>query len=120
MGQKILVVDDIKGVADTLGLILQTKGYVCQVAYSGEQALVMAENYVPDLLITDVIMPGGMNGYELADLFDVKYPECRILLNTANPDAILPRYRVLEKPIPMDFLLKEVAAILSSPKNQVA
>jgi CheY-like chemotaxis protein len=61
----ILVVDDEKRIADTLALILRSKGYVVQAAYDGMQAYEICRTVIPRLLISDVVMP-EMNGIELA------------------------------------------------------
>jgi adenylate cyclase len=63
-GKKILVVDDtplnVKLLADRLG----ASGYSIATASSGEEALEKVEQWQPDLVLLDVIMP-GMNGYEV-------------------------------------------------------
>ncbi|MFN2530776.1 MAG: diguanylate cyclase [Pyrinomonadaceae bacterium] len=62
----ILVVDDNR---DKLGLLeaaLILAGYSVRTATGGEEALAIMESYQPDLIITDVMMP-GLNGYQLAE-----------------------------------------------------
>ena len=75
----IFVVDDEEIIASTLGLILQSVGYSVAVAYSGEQALQLAESRPPDMLISDVIM-SGIDGLHLAAELKQKLPACGNLL----------------------------------------
>lgn len=60
---KILVVDDSSTVVFALSRLLQQDGYEVLTAANGEQAIAMAENHRPDLVLMDVIMP-GMNGFQ--------------------------------------------------------
>ena len=62
---RILVIDAEKRIADTLALILRSSGYVAEVAYDGPSALAACSEYHPDLVISDVVMP-GMSGIDVA------------------------------------------------------
>lgn len=64
MPEKILVVDDDVDTLRLVGLMLQRQGYEIAAASSGRQALTMARNEDPDLIILDVMMP-DMDGYEV-------------------------------------------------------
>ena len=61
---KILVVDDYKLAAKMVKKRLASKGYKVSVAFSGEEALAQVRDEVPDLVVSDLMMP-GMDGYEL-------------------------------------------------------
>jgi CheY-like chemotaxis protein len=63
--RKILVVDDNRDAADTLGMLLDFLGYETRTAYDGQEAVGMASAYRPDLVILDINMP-VMDGYEAA------------------------------------------------------
>lgn len=76
---KILVVDDERRIADTLGEILELAGFHVRVAYDGWEALEQATRFHPNYLLSDVLMP-GMNGVELAIAMRKTYPSARILL----------------------------------------
>lgn len=62
---KILVVDDEPNIVIALEYLLQREGYEVQKAYNGQQALDCMENWTPDIVVLDVMMP-GMNGFEVA------------------------------------------------------
>jgi PAS domain S-box-containing protein len=64
-GQRILVVDDNRDAADTLGLLLEADGAEVRVVYDGRAALAMAESFQPTSVLLDIGMP-GMDGYEVA------------------------------------------------------
>ena len=62
---RILVVDDNRDSAETLSLLLELMGNEISVAYDGEQALGMANEIKPDVVLLDIGLP-KMNGYEVA------------------------------------------------------
>jgi CheY-like chemotaxis protein len=64
-GQRILVVDDNRDAADTLGLLLESDGAEVRVVYDGRAALAMAESFEPTSVLLDIGMP-GMDGFEVA------------------------------------------------------
>jgi CheY-like chemotaxis protein/anti-sigma regulatory factor (Ser/Thr protein kinase) len=64
-GQRVLVVDDNRDAAQSLGDLLQLAGSVVRVVHDARAALDEAERFQPTLALLDIGMP-GMNGYELA------------------------------------------------------
>ena len=84
--RKILVVDDQRVIADTLTAILNTTGCSASAVYSGEEAMEAIRADVPDLLITDICMP-GMNGIELGVHVRQHYPKCKVLLFSGHSSA---------------------------------
>ncbi|HZP06115.1 MAG TPA: response regulator [Terracidiphilus sp.] len=75
----VLVVDDESAIADTLTEILSRSGYAAMAAYDGNDALETALLTPPEMLITDVVLP-GMSGIELAITIRRIFPDCKILL----------------------------------------
>jgi len=82
----VLIVDDERLVADSLAAILSRAGYVTFTAYSGESAFEFVQMIHPDLLITDVAMP-GMSGVDLALLVAGMVADCKILLFSGHATA---------------------------------
>ena len=61
----VLVVDDNHDAADTTRFILDHMGYPALVAYDASRALLLARTHGPQVVLVDLVMPGG-NGLELA------------------------------------------------------
>ncbi len=61
---RILIVDDNEASAKTLGWTLEILGHDIRLAHDGQQALSIAENYKPNVVLLDIGLP-GMNGYEI-------------------------------------------------------
>ncbi|HTH41680.1 MAG TPA: response regulator [Terracidiphilus sp.] len=83
----ILVVDDESAIADTMSEILSRNGYLAIPTYDAEQALETALITPPELLITDVMLP-GMSGIELAITIRRIFPDCKILLCSGQAIAL--------------------------------
>jgi CheY-like chemotaxis protein len=79
----ILVVDDEELIVETLSTILHRSGFTTLTARDGVSALEIARIIPPDLLITDVAMP-GMNGVELGVAVTCMIPDCRVILFSAH------------------------------------
>src|SRR5438270_3346579 len=79
MSKKILVVDDERCIADTLVAILLNSGYEATAAYDGHSALAHCEKECPELVISDVVMP-GLNGVDMAMRIRRMYPDSKIVL----------------------------------------
>ena len=60
----MLLVDDNVDFADGIALLLQTSGYAVEVVHSGPEALLVAAEFRPDVVVLDIGMP-GMDGYDL-------------------------------------------------------
>lgn len=115
---RILVVDDEALIADTIVQILNRNGFIAEAAYSGAQAIELAERYCPELVLTDVLMP-EVDGVEAAIAIRELCPETRIVLfsGQAATVEILARARerghtfeLLPKPIHPTQLIKHLRA----------
>jgi two-component system CheB/CheR fusion protein len=63
--RRILVVDDNVDAAETVGMILKSAGWEVRCVYDGHSVLAAALEYVPDVIVLDIGLP-GMTGYEVA------------------------------------------------------
>ncbi|MFT9494626.1 response regulator [Anaerosolibacter sp.] len=60
--KKILIVDDEKNIILTLKMYLEKSGYDIRVATNGIEAIDISQEYLPDLIFLDIVLP-KMNGY---------------------------------------------------------
>ena len=62
--KRILVVDDEPEVCSLLQEVLEKEGYDVVVAHRGDAAIALAQSRHPDLILMDVLMPGGLDGVQ--------------------------------------------------------
>lgn len=79
---KILVIDDEPEIRNLVQMILSKKGVEIQTASSGDEAVKIIDHQVPDIVITDVQMP-GMSGLELIRFINKKHPRIPIIVITS-------------------------------------
>ena len=121
MTKRILVVDDNPQMRSLLRHMLKTEGYEVDEAGDGDQALEKASEANPDLLITDIIMP-GKEGFETIIDMRQAYPDLKIIAisggNVSSPQdylkcaAELGADRSLVKPIKKEQLISCVKELL--------
>lgn len=85
--RSVLVVDDEETLANTTVEILNMAGFCAFVAYDGQTAVELAAKFHPDILLTDVVMP-GMNGVELAITISQLLPQTQVLLISGQAGTI--------------------------------
>jgi DNA-binding response OmpR family regulator len=124
----VLVVDDERVIADTLTTILSRSGFNAITAYDGETALALAKATPPDLLISDVVMP-GMTGVDLAIALTHAIPTCKVLLFSGQAATLdlLEKAResghdftTLTKPVHPTDMLTRVRHSLTIPETILA
>jgi DNA-binding response OmpR family regulator len=111
----VFVVDDEAVIAQTLAVILNQAGFEASAYSHPEAAMAARAEFSPDLLISDVMMP-GMTGVELTIHFREVQPSCKILLfsgQAATADLLEEArkkghdFDLLSKPVhPADLLAK--------------
>jgi CheY-like chemotaxis protein len=115
----VFVVADEHVIASTLAAILTLHGYSAKAFTSPLEALAAALSKAPDLLISDVAMP-GVSGIDLAIQMKIQYPECKILLfsgQAATQDLLEDarsqghNFQLLEKPVHPSIMLSKIGAL---------
>jgi two-component system, sensor histidine kinase and response regulator len=117
----ILLVDDDQQVRTMFGVALRRNGYHVIEADSGTAGLALARQHLPDVILSDINMPGGDGSTLLRDIR--RDPELRskqVVLMTGRPDLVTPRKGMEEgaddflvKPVNLQALLSCVAARFS-------
>lgn len=119
--RRILIVEDEKVVAETLGQILRVHGYSVRIAHSAEEALDVISLWSPHLAILDVMLP-KMNGIQLAMVLKDQIRDCGILLFSGQPsveDLIAQarldglQFDILAKPVHPSVMLDTVSTLLT-------
>ena len=78
-GARVIVVDDETRIAGTLVEILKGEGYEAMAASTGDGAVELARIFNPDIVLSDVILP-GLNGIEVGIQINTLFPKCRVIL----------------------------------------
>jgi two-component system cell cycle sensor histidine kinase/response regulator CckA len=118
--ETILVTEDEETVRRVTSVVLRRYGYQVLTASDGHNArLIAAEHPGPiHLLLTDIVMPGGISGVELADLLQAERPEIEVLYMSGYAEEIALRQnpispeRFLQKPFTPNELIEKVQGIL--------
>jgi CheY-like chemotaxis protein len=133
---RILVVDDDPKIVRAVELALRTKGHEVLTAASKEEGEAAAVNHKPELMIVDVMMPEGTEGFHLVwkirQVADDAVRNVPIIMATGihgttemrfypdqtdgtyQPGEFLPVQAWLDKPIQVDALLKTVDRLLTA------
>jgi two-component system, NtrC family, sensor kinase len=111
----VLLVEDNSEVAEVGKAYLEELGYRVKPATSAQTCLDLIEREgVVDVVFSDILMPGGMNGLELADAIRRKFPDITVLLTTgyssSAQDAVQQGFAVLQKPYSLAALERALRA----------
>ena len=85
MSKKVLIVDDEPNIVAALEFLLEKNGYQVQVAANGEEALAQLDDFSPDLVLLDVMVP-KMSGYEVCQRMRAqpKWRDIKIVMLSAR------------------------------------
>jgi PAS domain S-box-containing protein len=113
---RILLVEDNAEVATVTVQMLAAMGFEVEVADRARKALDrLREDRSFDLLLTDVVMPEGMTGFDLAEQVKSQFPALPIILMSGYNDVVArssPGFQVLQKPIPYGELFRSICTCL--------
>jgi len=118
-GESILVVEDSPPLREVVVGQLETLGYRPRAVGDGRAALAALDNGAVDLLFTDIVMPGGMDGRQLASEARSKRPDLKVLFTSGfagakGPDGSALPGRLLRKPYRMQDLAMRVREALDA------
>jgi nitrogen-specific signal transduction histidine kinase/CheY-like chemotaxis protein len=121
--ETILLVEDDEAVRDLIRNILIGYGYTILEASYGHEAMAVCQQYpgTIHLLLTDVIMPGGMDGSELAEQLVLLSPQIKVLYMSGYPGEaiahrsnLVPNTSFISKPFSPTILGQKVREVLDS------
>jgi CheY-like chemotaxis protein len=121
----ILVVEDDEAIADLAQLSLSEHGYQTEVAHNAPDALrLLSAGLAVDLVFSDVVMPGGMNGLELVRELRKRRPDLPVLLTTGYA-AVASKagtvdVPILAKPYRASVLCMAVASAIEVARHKAA
>jgi PAS domain S-box-containing protein len=122
--ETVLLVEDEVGVRTLARRALELSGYTVLEASHGQEALLLFQQQPEPihLLVTDVVMPGGLNGRELAERLKPLYPDLKVLFMSGYTNEAIVHHGVLEpglfflqKPFTPYVLIKKVRDVLDTP-----
>jgi DNA-binding response OmpR family regulator len=117
--RRLLIADDERLIADTLAIIFRKAGYETRAVYSGEAILEEFADFEPDLLLSDVMMP-GISGVQAALAIQQIRPQCKVLLISGQADtedllresrALGLEFELVGKPVSPDVLLAKLRSM---------
>lgn len=128
MSYKIcLVVDDEPSIRTYLKALLQDEDFQTLEAETAPQAFRVVEklNGGIDLIVTDINMPGDMDGLDLAYAIRIAFPAVPILLISGYPapesaNRPIGEFEFIEKPFKLETILKAVKKLAGSSKQRAA
>jgi two-component system NtrC family sensor kinase len=121
----VLLVEDNDEVAEVCKAYLQQLGYVIKRVSGAQEALEIMENDTTiDVVVSDILMPGFMNGLELAQAIRERFPRTPILMSTgyasSAQDAVRQGFVVLQKPFDIATLEQGLREVLRWKERQDA
>ncbi len=121
-GETVMVVDDEPTVRMLVAEILHELGYQCIEASDGAAGLKLLQSGARiDLLVTDVGLPGGMNGRQMADAARIDRPDLKVLFITGYAENAVvgnghldPGMHVMTKPFAMEALGSRIRELIEA------
>ncbi|CAN5124596.1 PAS domain-containing sensor histidine kinase [soil metagenome] len=122
-GEVVLVVEDNAPLRTSAVRQLRELGYRVHEAGNGAEALSLLETSRIDVVFTDIVMPGGIDGFELANIVRRRWPEVKVVLTSGYPETRVAEnlaaanFRLLTKPYRKAALAEFVRDALDAPKQ---
>lgn len=111
MGSRILVVDDNVGVAEMIGIVMKGEGFEVRECYDGDEVMQAFQEYDPNLVLLDVMLP-GRSGIEICE--DIRrvsnVPIVMLTARSDTADVVLGLEAGADDYVPKPFKPKELVA----------
>lgn len=121
---KLLLVEDEQTLADIIADTLSGNGFDVRVAYDGEQGIAACEEFAPDVIVSDIMMP-KVDGFSLADRLRRSHSRVPILFLSARSsvDDVVEGFErgasdYLRKPFAMSELIVRLRALVGRAERQ--
>jgi signal transduction histidine kinase/CheY-like chemotaxis protein len=114
----VLFVEDDPLVREAVGQALRECGFAVLAAEDGQRALALLDGGArPSVVFSDIVMPGTVNGIDLANAVRQRFPRLPVVLATGYTErqVALPGVQVLAKPYPIEKLVTLLASAAGSP-----
>ena len=115
MANTVLVVDDEDSILFSIKGVLSDEGFEVMCVKSGEEALEKLQEFIPDVVLLDILMPDGIDGIETLTRIKQRYPFLPVIMmsghgtiETAVKATKLGAYDFIEKPISLDKLILSI------------
>lgn len=117
---RVIVIDDETLIAETVAEILKQEGFEATAVSSGLSAIELAKTWLPDIVLSDVIMP-GLNGIETGVRIRELAPSCKVILfsgQAATVDLLEDarkrgqRFEILAKPVKPEQLVSIIRSTI--------
>lgn len=117
MTVKLLIIDDEELFREDLAILLRQRGYECKTASYAREGLKLAEEFLPDIILSDIVMPKE-SGIEMLDKINTLHPDISIIMMTAfgTLETAIQAFRkgaidYILKPLMIDDLLNKIHRI---------
>ncbi len=120
MAKRVLIVDDEKNIVVSLEFLLEQAGYQYEIARDGREAMALLEEFSPDLVLLDVMLP-HINGFEVCRRIreNAQWAETKIVMLTAKGQEVemakglaLGANAYISKPFSTKMLIQKINEIL--------
>ncbi len=122
MWNKILIIDDEELFREDLATLLENKGYKCRTAENPDRALQIIPSFLPDIILSDIVMPGRSGLEILSDIHRI-HPNVSVIMMTAygTLETAIEAFRngavdYILKPVVIDDLVNKIEKIRENHK----
>lgn len=121
---RVLLVDDDREIIEAVHFAMESEGYDVAIARDGNQGIAMAETFLPDLMVVDMMMPKRSGFLVLERLSETLKLPPRVIMCTGNDGerhrayaAMMGVSEYIQKPFAMDRLMETARRLLNETQS---